>query len=220
MLFIQTLWTNPVYFFTVCLIVTFSVCLHEYFHAWMGVREGDYTLQDHLTLNPVKQMGFMSLLMMAFFGIAWGGVPVNPTLLRGRWSMLKVSVAGPVANFVLFLAGGILLGISYRVPGLEEQARTMLQQFLALLRHLQLCSSLFQPDSRAGAGRLAYSGEHFPEIEQRILGSHQGIHAVYHAYRFSGSQFSFCDRFSAGIPDCTSDRRRRIRCRRRRKYGA
>ena len=111
MLFIQTLWTNPVYFFTVCLIVTFSVCLHEYFHAWMGVREGDYTLQDHLTLNPVKQMGFMSLLMMAFFGIAWGGVPVNPTLLRGRWSMLKVSVAGPFANFVLFLAGGILLGI-------------------------------------------------------------------------------------------------------------
>ena len=132
MLFIQTLWTNPVYFFTVCLIVTFSVCLHEYFHAWMGVREGDYTLQDHLTLNPVKQMGFMSLLMMAFFGLAWGGVPVNPTLLRGRWSMLKVSVAGPFANFVLFLAGGILLGISYRVPGLEEQARTMLQQFLAL----------------------------------------------------------------------------------------
>ena len=116
MLFIQTLWTNPVYFFTVCLIVTFSVCLHEYFHAWMGVREGDYTLQDHLTLNPVKQMGFMSLLMMAFFGIAWGGVPVNPTLLRGRWSMLKVSVAGPFANFVLFLAGGILLG-RVKIPG-------------------------------------------------------------------------------------------------------
>ena len=215
MLFIQTLWTNPVYFFTVCLIVTFSVCLHEYFHAWMGVREGDYTLQDHLTLNPVKQMGFMSLLMMAFFGIAWGGVPVNPTLLRGRWSMLKVSVAGPVANFVLFLAGGILLGISYRVPGLEEQARTMLQQFLALFGIYNFVLLSFNLIPAPGL-----DGWHIPEIEQRILGSHQGIHAVYHAYRFSGSQFSFCDRFSAGIPDCTSDRRRRIRCRRRRKYGA
>ena len=112
MLFIQTLWTNPVYFFTVCLIVTFSVCLHEYFHAWMGVREGDYTLQDHLTLNPVKQMGFMSLLMMAFFGIAWGGVPVNPTLLRGRWSMLKVSVAGPVARAVLPAAAARLIVVA------------------------------------------------------------------------------------------------------------
>lgn len=132
MLFIQTLWSNPVYFFSVCLIVTFSVCLHEYCHAWTGVREGDYTLQDHLTLNPVKQMGFMSLLMMAFIGIAWGSVPVNPTLLRGRWSMLKVSVAGPFANFVLFLAGGILLGISYRVPGLSETVKTPLLSFLFL----------------------------------------------------------------------------------------
>ena len=64
MLFIQTLWTNPVYFCMVCLIVTFSVCVHEYFHAQAAVWEGDYTLQDHLTLNPMKQMGLMSLVMV------------------------------------------------------------------------------------------------------------------------------------------------------------
>ena len=33
MLFIQTLFVNPVVFLMTCLIVVFSVCLHEYFHA-------------------------------------------------------------------------------------------------------------------------------------------------------------------------------------------
>ena len=132
MLFIQTLWSNPMYFCMVCLIVTFSVCVHEYFHAQMAVWEGDYTLQDHLTLNPMKQMGPMSLLMMAFFGIAWGGVPVDQTLLRRRWSMLLVSAAGPFANFILFLLGAVLLGFCLRIPALEGNERTMLLQFFNL----------------------------------------------------------------------------------------
>ncbi len=132
MLFIQTLWTNPVYFCMVCLIVIFSVCVHEYFHAQMAVWEGDYTLQDHLTLNPMKQMGLMSLVMMAFFGIAWGGVPVDRSLLRRRWSMLLVSAAGPFANFVLFLTGAILLGLCSRLPLPEGNEKAMLLQFLSL----------------------------------------------------------------------------------------
>ena len=132
MLFIQTLWTNPVYFCMVCLIVTFSVCVHEYFHAQMAVWEGDYTLRDHLTLNPMKQMGVMSLVMMAFFGIAWGGVPVDPSLLRRRWSMLLVSAAGPFANFVLFLTGAVLFGLCYRFSGGEGNENVRLLQFMSL----------------------------------------------------------------------------------------
>ena len=132
MLFIQTLWTNPVYFCMVCLIVIFSVCVHEYFHAQAAVWEGDYTLQDHLTLNPMKQMGLMSLVMMAFFGIAWGGVPVDRSLLRRRWSMLLVSAAGPFANFILFLAGAVLLGLCSRIPLPEGNEKAMLLQFLSL----------------------------------------------------------------------------------------
>ena len=103
MLFIQVLFTNPTYFLMVCLIVVFSVCLHEYFHAQVAVLEGDFTLRNHLTLNPLKQMGFMSLLMLALIGIAWGSVPVDRSLLRSRWSMLKISLAGPLANLLLFL---------------------------------------------------------------------------------------------------------------------
>lgn len=103
MLFIQTLFVNPVVFLMTCLIVVFSVCLHEYFHAAVAVHEGDYTAAEHLTLNPLRQMGFMSLLMLAFFGIAWGAVPVDSSLLRSRWSLLRVSLAGPAANLLLLL---------------------------------------------------------------------------------------------------------------------
>lgn len=109
MLFIQTLFVNPVIFLMTCLIVVFSVCLHEYFHAKTAVWEGDYTAAEHLTLNPLRQMGFMSLLMLAFFGIAWGAVPVDRSLLRSRRSMLRVSLAGPAANLLLLLLAWCLL---------------------------------------------------------------------------------------------------------------
>ena len=43
-MFIQTLFKSPLQFLTVCLILVFSICLHEYFHAWTAYREGDVFL--------------------------------------------------------------------------------------------------------------------------------------------------------------------------------
>lgn len=104
--FIQYLFTNPTYFFMIALIVVFSVCLHEYFHAQVAYWEGDFTLAErgYLTLNPLVQMGPISILVFCLVGFAWGGVPVNTSLIRSpRWGMLRVSLAGPLANFLLFL---------------------------------------------------------------------------------------------------------------------
>lgn len=109
MLFIQHLFSNPSYFFMICLIVIFSVCVHEFCHAWTAVREGDHTLEDHLTLNPLKQMGIMSLIMLALVGIAWGAVPVRRELLRSKRSLLKIALSGPIANFALLLISWLIL---------------------------------------------------------------------------------------------------------------
>lgn len=100
----------------VTLIVIFSVCLHEFFHAWMAFREGDYTAEDHLTLNPLKQMGFMSLIMLALVGIAWGGVPVRHELLKSKRSLLKIALAGPAANLLLLLIAWLLLFVLLLPP--------------------------------------------------------------------------------------------------------
>ena len=88
----------------ITLAVIPAICLHEYFHAQVALWCGDPTaaMQGHLTLNPLKQMGLMSLIMFLMIGIAWGGVPVNPNNLTRRGRVLT-AVAGPTMNFVLFV---------------------------------------------------------------------------------------------------------------------
>ena len=90
--------------------VIFSICVHEFCHAYAALKQGDPTAADrgHLTLNPLKQMGWWSLIMFAMVGIAWGCVPVDPSRMRRKWSHAWVAAAGPLANlglFVLFCGG-------------------------------------------------------------------------------------------------------------------
>lgn len=88
----------------VTLAVIPAICLHEYFHAQVAFWCGDPTaaMRGHLTLNPLKQMGIISIIMFLFIGIAWGGVPVNPYNLTKRGRILT-ALAGPLMNFVLFV---------------------------------------------------------------------------------------------------------------------
>lgn len=99
------------------LIVVFSICCHEYMHARTALWQGDDTAarSGHLTLNPMKQMGPISIIMLLMVGIAFGQVPVDPRRMRNSWSEAIVSLAGPLANlalFMLFLAGAIITSTS------------------------------------------------------------------------------------------------------------
>jgi Zn-dependent protease len=110
-MFITMLKSNPQLFFMQIFLVVFSVCCHEYAHAQVALWEGDTTARDegHLTLNPLKQMGTLSLVLLAFIGIAWGAVPVNPQRMRRRLSPLLVSLAGPGTNLLLYVMFTVLL---------------------------------------------------------------------------------------------------------------
>ena len=102
-LFIAYLWKDPQLFFAISIIVIFSICCHEYMHTAVALKYGDSTAADkgHLTLNPFKQRGVFSLILLALFGLAWGQVPVNPANLKGRHAHSMVSLAGPLTNLVL-----------------------------------------------------------------------------------------------------------------------
>ena len=104
-LFYELLFTAPEIYISHVVLITFSICLHEYAHAFYATRLGDSTpmLTGHLTMNPFKQMGVMSLIMLLAFGIAWGMVPVNPRNFRHRHGDAMVAIAGPASN--LFLCG-------------------------------------------------------------------------------------------------------------------
>lgn len=83
---------------------------HEFAHAWVAYRLGDPTAKNlgRLTLNPLKHIDMMGMLMVLAVGFGWARpVPFNPDNLRnGRKDIALVAVAGPLANllFAIFLA--------------------------------------------------------------------------------------------------------------------
>ncbi len=122
-LFINTLLNNPRSGAIWLAVVIFSICCHEFAHAATATLEGDDTAArtGHLTLNPLKQMGWISLLMLLFIGIAWGQVPVNPANLRRKSSRLLVSLAGVGMNLVLALLFLLVAALFYDSSELLRQ---------------------------------------------------------------------------------------------------
>ncbi len=117
MWFSQAFKNDPEFAMLRVLIVVFSVCCHEYMHARTALWQGDDTAKQrgHLTLNPLKQMGFFSLILLFVIGIAFGQVPVNPSKLKGRYSEAMVSFAGPLTNLILALIFFVGIVITYKV---------------------------------------------------------------------------------------------------------
>ncbi len=116
-LFLFTAAENPFFFLSWILIITFSICVHEYAHAWMALRKGDDTAasQGHLSLNPLVQMGPSSLILLLMVGIAWGAVPVDVRRMRGRSAAAQVALAGPVANLLLAAASSLILVVIHTI---------------------------------------------------------------------------------------------------------
>jgi Zn-dependent protease len=134
MLFIEKLISDPSTFFIQISVVVFSVCCHEYAHARIALQQGDPTAaySGHLTLNPHKQMGVYSLLMLAFLGIAWGQVPVNTSNLRNKYSEALVAFAGPATNLILFFAFTILLVIAEKSMSADFAVKILVMKFCYL----------------------------------------------------------------------------------------
>ncbi|MBX2861764.1 MAG: site-2 protease family protein [Vampirovibrio sp.] len=134
-MFIESLFTDPQYYFWVILIVMFSVCLHELFHALAASWEGDDTAKDagYFTMNPLVHMGKESLVILALFGFCWGLTPVNPSRFRHRYGEALVAFAGPFANLLLlvvFSAGAVYLLLSGALasqPSVEDNVFRFLQ---------------------------------------------------------------------------------------------
>jgi Zn-dependent protease len=100
-MFVENITENPAYYFSWVFAAGFSICCHEFAHAWTAVFYGDETPREHLTLNPLVQMGKQSLFMLCIIGIAWGMVPVNPAAVPENRKRAMISFAGPLMNLIL-----------------------------------------------------------------------------------------------------------------------
>lgn len=100
-------------------LITLVVALtfHEFAHGWMAKQFGDDTAEraGRLTLNPLAHLDPIGSLMLVFVGFGWAKpVPINPYTIRrsGKGALLLVSIAGPLANFVLAVLAAIPLRLN------------------------------------------------------------------------------------------------------------
>ena len=95
------------------------LCLttHETCHGLAAYALGDPTAKrmHRLSLNPLRHIDWMGLLMMVTLGFGWAKpVPVDPRYFRKpKQGMALTALAGPVSNFLLALV--LLVGARIRV---------------------------------------------------------------------------------------------------------
>jgi Zn-dependent protease len=134
-------------FIIVTALWVFSVCLHEFGHAWVAYRGGDYTVRDkgYLTLNPLHYTHpvyslVMPILfmMMGGIGLPGGAVYIERHRLRSRAWETWVSLAGPAMNLILV----VLISLGFRAGLLSNDAEHLASVSLGFLLQLQLSAIL------------------------------------------------------------------------------
>jgi len=93
------------------------ITIHELAHGYIAYRLGDNTAKDmgRLTLNPIKHIDPIGLMMILFAGFGWAKpVPVNMNNFKNvRLGMAVTSFAGPASNIIL---ATIVLFIFFLLP--------------------------------------------------------------------------------------------------------
>lgn len=108
------------------------LCLttHETCHGLAAYALGDPTAKrmHRLSLNPLRHIDWMGLLMMVTLGFGWAKpVPVDPRYFKKpKQGMAITALAGPVSNFVLAL----LLLLAARLVYLRALATGTLPEML------------------------------------------------------------------------------------------
>ncbi len=89
----------------------FSLTVHEYSHACAALVLGDTTAKDQgrLTLNPLKHLDLVGIMMLFIIGLGWAKpVPVNiENLINKRRSLYIVALAGPLSNIIIAILSTI-----------------------------------------------------------------------------------------------------------------
>ncbi len=137
-------------------IFLLSLTIHEYAHAWVAYKYGDYTAKSmgRLTLNPLAHISLFGTIILPFLiHFGWAKpIPVNFSILTKK-QLFHVAVAGPLANILVAL---ILTG-AFHLFGLE--AIPLLSDFVLLAIIINIILALFNliPVPPLDGSRLVYA---------------------------------------------------------------
>jgi Zn-dependent protease len=132
-------------------LLIFSLSVHECAHAWMASRLGDQTarLQGRITLNPmyhIDPIGTLLFPALMIFGPLMGGGAMGgfligwakptPVITRNFRKIVRddalVTLAGPVSNLLLALAGFVGLAVIIVSQGHLPEGESMATNIQAL----------------------------------------------------------------------------------------
>ncbi len=124
------------------------ITLHELSHGFVAYKLGDNTARDRgrLTLNPLKHLDVMGLLMLLVFHVGWAKpVPVNMYNFKDpKKGMAVTALAGPVSNFLITLVFMFLFGFAYTIVSFHyTKAGYYVLQLLQLTAYISLGLGLF-----------------------------------------------------------------------------
>ena len=114
-------WSYLLNILTSVIPALICITLHELSHGCVAYWLGDSTAKNagRLTLNPIKHIDVVGILMMVVFKIGWAKpVPVNMYNFKNpKRGMAVTALAGPVSNVLIAAIFLFIYGLLY--PGLS-----------------------------------------------------------------------------------------------------
>ena len=135
------------------------ITLHELSHGFVAYKLGDTTAKDagRLTLNPIKHLDIMGILMMVVFHFGWAKpVPVNMYRFRNpKQGMAITAVAGPLMNVLITIVFLFLYGLLFRSFG----EHSYLMEMIYLTAYLSISFAIFNiiPISPLDGSKVLFS---------------------------------------------------------------
>ena len=142
-------------------VVPALICItfHEVSHGYVAYRLGDTTAKDagRLTLNPLKHLGVLGLLMMVVFRFGWAKpVPVNMYRFQNpKRGMAITALAGPVSNVLLAIVFLFLYGVLF----LPLKGSGIVLQMIYLTAYISIAFAIFNiiPISPLDGSKVLFS---------------------------------------------------------------
>lgn len=123
------------------------ITLHELAHGYVAYRLGDDTAKraGRLTLNPLRHIDIMGLLMMIVFKFGWAKpVPVNMWKLKNpKKGMAITAAAGPIANLLIALVFLFLYGFLFALLHRPGRSLNWLLEMLYITAYLSVALAIF-----------------------------------------------------------------------------
>ena len=148
---IRTIWEGFDFSYILSILLSlipslFCITIHELSHGLAAYALGDDTAKNagRLTLNPIKHLDVMGLLMLLVFHVGWAKpVPVNYYRFKDpKRGMALTAAAGPAANVLISLVFMLLYGALF-IPLGQSRVGSYFLQMIEYTSYISLGLAVF-----------------------------------------------------------------------------